>query len=198
MTPEALISLFMLAVSLTLPPGPNNVMLASSGANFGVRRTVPHIAGIMIGLPSMFIIVGFFLGQVFEASALLREAIRWLAVGVMLWLAWKIMTSGGISSASGGARPMRYYEAAAFQWINPKAWAMVIAVTAQFISGDNAGTVIPIVTLVFIGVGICSAMVWVGFGAGITRWLNTPGRLMWFNRAMALMIALSVLFLFGQ
>lgn len=196
MSPDALLSLFMLAISATLSPGPNNVMLASSGANFGIRRTLPHIGGIMIGLPSMFLIVGFFLGQLFEASAMLRDTIRWVGAGVMLWLAWKLMSSGGLSTASGASRPMRYYEAAAFQWVNPKAWAMVIAVTAQFITGDNAGTIIPIIMLVFVGVGLTSAAAWTGFGRAMTKLLTTPGRLIWFNRVMALMIAASVTFLF--
>ncbi len=196
MSAEALLSLVMLAFATTWTPGPNNVMLASSGATFGMRRTAPHILGIVFGLPVMIIGVGFFLGQIFESSATVREVIRWLGVAIMLWIAWKILSAGGMSSAKGGARPMRFHEAAAFQWVNPKAWAMVIAVTSQFVTGDNAYTTIPIIALVFSAVGLTSATGWAGFGTAMTRWLKTPGRLAWFNRTMALLIALSVLFLF--
>ena len=127
---ETFLSLIVLATVTTWTPGPNNAMVASSGANFGLRRSLPHIMGIAFGFPLMIFVVGLFLGQLFEASAILREVIRWFGAGLMLWLAWKIATSGGLSSASGTPRPMRFYEAAAFQWVNPKAWAMSIAVTS--------------------------------------------------------------------
>ena len=196
MNTETFISLIALAVATLFTPGPNNVMVASSGANFGFRRTVPHMAGIVFGFPVMILLVGFFLGQVFETSALLRTAVGWLGAALMLWIAWNIATSGGISSAKGAARPMRFYEIAAFQWVNPKAWAMVIAVTSQFVTDDNGRTVIPIITLVFFTMGLFSAATWAGFGVAMTHWLNSPGRLTWYNRTMGLLIVASVVLLF--
>ncbi len=114
----------------------------------------------------------------------------------MLWIAWKVATSGGLSSAKGKARPLRFVEAAAFQWVNPKAWAMVVAVTSQFVNGDNAWSAIPVITAVFFTLGLFSTTLWAGFGAAMTRWLTSPGRLKMFNRIMALLIAVSVATLF--
>ncbi len=196
MNTETLLSLITLAFATSLSPGPNNVMLASSGATFGFRRTLPHMAGVMFGFPVMVLGVGFLLGQLFETSAVLRETLKWFGAGLMLWIAWKIATAGAISSLKGAARPMKIHEAAAFQWINPKAWAMIIAVTSQFVTGDNGGTVIPIIAAVFLMTGLTSTSLWAGFGTAMTRWLKTPGRLAWFNRIMALLIATSVTVLF--
>jgi len=114
----------------------------------------------------------------------------------MLWIAWNIATSGGISSAKGTPRPMRFIEIVAFQWVNPKAWAMVIAVTSQFVSGDNGGGVIPGIALVFLVLSLGSCVTWAGFGTAMTHWLKSPLRLAWYNRTMALLIAASVGFLF--
>ena len=196
MTNEAFLSLIVLAFATLFTPGPNNIMLASSGATFGFRRTLPHMLGIIIGFPAMILGVGFFLGQVFENSAILRDVIRWLGAALMLWIAWKIATAGGISSANGRARPMKLHEAAAFQWVNPKAWAMIIAVTSQFVTGDNGRVVIPLIALVFATIGLTSTTLWAGFGTAMTRWLKTPGRLTLFNRSMAALIAASIVILF--
>lgn len=196
MTQETFLSLIAIAVATLFTPGPNNAMLASSGATFGFRRTIPHMAGIMIGFPVMILAVGLVFGQVFESSALLREFVRWLGAGLMLWIAWKIATSGGVSSADGTARPLRFHESAAFQWINPKAWAMIIAVTSQFVTAGNAATMVPIITLVFFLIGLGSSAFWTGLGAAMTNWLKTPGRLKLFNRTMAALIAASIVVLF--
>lgn len=198
MAPEVILSVIALAFATQWSPGPNNVMLASSGATFGFRRSLPHMSGIIFGFPLMILGVGFVLGQVFENSAVLREFIRWIGTILMLWIAWKIASSGGITSGKGAARPMRMIEAAAFQWINPKAWAMVIAVTSQFVSADNSTTTIPIIALVFFTIGLTSTTLWTGFGIAMTRWLNSPGRLAWFNRTMALLIVISVAILFVE
>ncbi|MEE9427010.1 MAG: LysE family translocator [Paracoccaceae bacterium] len=197
MTSDALLSLITLAFATLFTPGPNNVMLASSGATFGFRRTLPHMAGIMFGFPAMILGVGFFMGEVFESSEALREVIRWFGAALMLWIAWKLATAGGISAANGTARPMRLYESAAFQWVNPKAWAMIIAVTSQFVTADNASAVIPTITLVFFLLGLTSTILWAGFGAALTHWLKSPVRLAWFNRTMALLIVASVAVLFS-
>jgi threonine/homoserine/homoserine lactone efflux protein len=196
MTDEAFLSLIALAIATLFTPGPNNIMLASSGATFGFRRTLPHMLGIIVGFPAMILAVGFFLGQVFENSAVLRDVIRWLGAGLMLWIAFKIATAGGLSSAKGSARPMKFHEAAAFQWVNPKAWAMIIAVTSQFVTGDNATQFIPLIALVFATLGLSSTTLWAGFGTAMTRWLKTPGRLKLFNRTMAALIAASIVLLF--
>lgn len=196
MTPDLLLNLVALAFAAAFTPGPNNALLASSGASFGLRRTVPHILGITFGFPLMVFLVGLFLGQAFQASWLLREGLRWFGAALLLWIAWKLWSAGGAGSRTGRMRPFTFVEAAGFQWINPKGWAMAIAVTAQFIGGEAPLRTALVVTAVFFASAALSASSWAAAGSVLTRWLEAPGRLKLFNRAMAALIALSVGMLF--
>lgn len=116
MSYDALLTLCVLAAASTWTPGPNNALLASSGANFGLRRTVPHALGFTV----MVLIVGLFLGSAFQHSALLRMILHYGGAALLLYVAWKIAFHGGLVRADGNRRPLRFHEAAAFQWINPK------------------------------------------------------------------------------
>ncbi|SES08684.1 Threonine/homoserine/homoserine lactone efflux protein [Tranquillimonas rosea] len=183
-----------LAIAAAWTPGPNNALVAASGATFGMRRTLPHILGIAVGFPVMVFIVGFFLAEVFQESELLRQAVRLLGAALLLWIAWKV-AQGGSGKESGPPRPFTFVEAAAFQWINPKGWSMAIAVTAQFVDGSNPARTAMIVALVFVLVGLGSASTWAFAGHSLIRQLG-PERLVWVNRAMAAMIAACVVVLF--
>ena len=136
MTLALFLSILAIALPSTLTPGPNNAMLASSGATFGLRCTVPHALGVALGFPLMLFLVGLFLGELFQRSAVLQQVLRWGGAALLLWVAWKIATSGGLGGKGARARPLRFHEAVAFQWINPKAWAMAIGISAQFIGVD--------------------------------------------------------------
>ena len=126
---EYFIALCILSFTAAFTPGPNNALVTASGANFGFRRTFPHVLGISLGFPVMIFIVGLFLGQLFQSSLFLREALRWIGVGLLLYVAYKIATAGGLGSSTGERRPFRFHEAALFQWVNPKGWSMAIAIT---------------------------------------------------------------------
>lgn len=189
---DILISLFALAMTAAWTPGPNNAMLASAGATFGFRACVPHIMGIGIGFPLMIFCIAMGLGQVFEASPLLQTILRWASAVVILWFAWKTATASG-PSKEGGGRPLTFLQAAGFQWINPKAWVMAIAVTSQFVTGQDSTRLAIIVSLVFMAAGFSSASGWTWFGTALQHWLKTPARLMWFNRTMAMLLVLSFL-----
>ncbi|MGG7645083.1 LysE family translocator [Rhodovulum sp. YNF3179] len=193
---DTFLSLLGLAVAAAWTPGPNNALVASSGATFGLRRTVPHVLGIALGFPLMIFLVGLFLGELFQASALLRETLRWGGAALMLWVAWQIARSGGLGARGAAPRPFTFVEAAGFQWINPKAWAMAVGVTAQFISGAAPLVTAGIVAATFVAVGLLSASTWAGAGRILTRWLTTDDRLTWFNRVMAGLIVVSVVLLF--
>lgn len=193
---DSFFTLVMLAITAAWTPGPNNALVANSAVHFGMRRTVPHILGIALGFALMMFLVGYFLGQVFASSALLRETLRWAGAVLLLWIAWKVANSGGIGSVSGNPRPFTFIEAAGFQWINPKGWSMAIAVTSQFISGSAPLNSALIVAAVFVFVGLGSASSWALAGQAMTRWVNTEGRLRWFNYAMGALIAACVVLLF--
>ncbi|MHC0052060.1 LysE family translocator [Actibacterium sp. D379-3] len=193
---DTFLALVTLAVTAAWTPGPNNALVANSAVHFGFRRTVPHILGIALGFALMMFLVGYFLGQVFASSPLLRETLRWGGAALLLWIAWKVANSGGIGTVSGEVRPFTFVEAAGFQWINPKGWSMAIAVTSQFISGDAPLVSALIVAGVFVLVGLGSASSWAIAGQAITRWINTEGRMRWFNYAMGALIAACVILLF--
>lgn len=189
---ETLPALIALAIATLFTPGPNNTMLAASGANFGFRRTIPHLLGVATGFPLMLLVVGLVLGSLFQASALLREALRWGGAVLLLWIAWKIAISGGLGSKSGDARPMSFLAAVGFQWINPKAWSMAVAATSQFILPSAPLTTAAIVTALFLTLGLGSAATWTYAGQAIARWLTTARRLKVFNLVMAGLIVLSI------
>ncbi len=132
-----MIALVGVAFSMTWTPGPNNMMLAASGANFGWRRTVPHALGVTIGFPVMLFLVAMGLGRVFAAYPGIAQGMTWAGFAAMLWFAWRIAMAGA-ASAEARSRPLNFVEAGAFQWINPKAWAFAIWVTATYISGADA------------------------------------------------------------
>lgn len=192
MPQDAFVALISLAIATLFTPGPNNAMLAASGANFAFRRTVPHMLGVAIGFTAMMFIVGLFLGGLFQASALLREGLRWGGAALLLWMAWRLATSGAIASQKGEPRPLTFLQAAAFQWINPKAWTMAVAATSQFISPVAPLTSSVVVAGVFLAGGLVSSAAWAWAGQAMTRWLTTARRLRWFNVTMAALIALSV------
>jgi len=192
MTPETLASLAAIAFASCWTPGPNNAMLASSGATFGLARTLPHLMGVALGFPVMAVIVGLFLGEAFQRSTLLQEGLRWGGAALLLWVAWKIATAGGMGRAGAAARPLRAHEAVAFQWINAKAWVVAIGTAAQFVRAEAPVTSALWIGGVFVVAGITSAFGWAAGGAALGRFLGTPARILAFNRLMAAMIVLGV------
>lgn len=193
MLPETYPALVALAAGTLFTPGPNNAMLATSGATFGFRRTMPHMLGVALGFPLMVLIVGLILGGLFQTSAFLREGLRWGGAALLLWIAWKIATSGGLSLHGRETRPMSFPAAAAFQWINPKAWSMAVAATAQFVSGSQPFFAAVVVAATFLAGGLMSSATWVLAGQAIARFLTSALRRRAFNLTMAALIALSVI-----
>lgn len=192
---ETFLALLGLATAATWTPGPNNVMLTASGVNFGFRRTLPHIAGINLGFPVLIFLVALGLGEVFAASPLLREAMRWGGAALLLWFAWKTATAGR-ARAEAAARPLTLLQAAGFQWINPKGWTMALATAAQFVTGENPLVESGLCAAAYFATGILSSSVWASFGVGIRRILSTDLRLRVFNGVMGLSLAGFALFLF--
>jgi threonine/homoserine/homoserine lactone efflux protein len=191
MSPDLLAPLIVLAFASAWTPGPNNAMLASSGATFGLRPTVPHALGVALGFPVMTFLVMLALGELYRSSGAFREGVRWGGVALLLWVAFKIATAGGLGEAK-SPRPMRFHEAAAFQWINPKAWVMALGIGAQFVDPARPVPAALAVSGVFVAAGLSSAFGWAGAGHAMRRFLADPLRLRAFNLAMAALIAASV------
>lgn len=185
------------AAASLFTPGPNNLMLVASGANFGIRRTLPHLSGVVLGFPLMIVPVGLGAMRLFDLWPPAYAVLKTLAVVYLLYLAWKIATAGEVREAAAEARPMTFAQAAAFQWVNPKGWSMALGAITLYAPGRDVAGVL-FVASVFLALGTVSGIVWTSFGTGIRRWLADPVRLRWFNRTMAaLLVAAMVPVLFG-
>lgn len=183
---HAILALTSFAFVSSITPGPNNLMLLASGANHGFRRTLPHMMGVAIGFTVMVALVGLGIAQVFVTHPMARRGLAVVSVVYMIWLAWKIARSGAPKAVKIG-NPMNFWQAAAFQWVNPKAWAMAIsAVTLYATLGA-----IPI-ALIFGAVNLPCIAVWVVLGQGVARWLSDPAKLRAFNYTMAGLLILSL------
>lgn len=188
MTIDTLLALTAFAFVSSITPGPNNMMLLASGANFGFRRTVPHLMGVCFGFAAMVFAVGMGLGSLFAAYPALYDVLRVVAIVYMLWLAWRIATASGLGESGGAARPMSFLEAVAFQWINPKAWAMALGATAAFVTPEAFVAGVVIVTVVFAAINLPCIASWAGFGVVLRRFLDRPWALRAFNVTMAVLL----------
>jgi threonine/homoserine/homoserine lactone efflux protein len=193
MSTDLLLALVVFAFVTSITPGPNNFMLLTSGVNFGFRRTIPHMLGIGGGFLSLLLGVGFGLGALLTAYPPLHLALKLAGGAYLLYLAWRIAMSRALSEKDGkAARPMTFLEAAAFQWVNPKAWVM--AVTAMAVYSDPAAPFLSVlvVALAFALVNLPSVSTWAGFGTALRGFLANPVRLKWFNIAMGVALAVSL------
>lgn len=181
------------AVSVS-SPGPNNVMITASGVNFGFRRTIPHMLGIAVGFAVMNLAVGLGLGRVFETYPQIHQVLKYVSIAYLVYLAWKIAHSGPVKEGRARAKPFTFLQAAAFQWVNPKAWAIAVGAVATFttVGGDLLAEVM-VMSLIFLVMTIPSASTWTFFGTVIGRFLHTPGRLKAFNWFMAGLLLLSLI-----
>lgn len=184
---DTVIVLAGIAVSMTWTPGPNNMMLAASGANFGWGRTLPHAMGVAFGFPVMLVLVSLGLGPIFQADPLIGELLGWMGCAAMLWFAWKIATAEA-ANAQSTARPLTFVQACAFQWVNPKAWVFAIYVAANFASGASVALNIAVAALVFLLSGLGSSQSWTIFGAWMGQMLGRGWRLRTFNIVMAALL----------
>jgi len=185
-------ALLIFTFVMTVTPGPNTMMLLASGVNFGFRATVPHMAGITLGFGLMTVLVGLGLGEVFKLYPVLYKALSYAGAAYMLYLAWKIAMTRSMGEGKAGSRPMTFLQAAAFQWINPKAWVMAVtAITTYTIPSAYTFSVL-LLTAMFMAMAVPGCSVWVLFGTGVRRWLENPVRLRVFNVAMAILLVLSL------
>lgn len=191
-------ALFAFVTSVT--PGPNNLMLLASGVNFGLRRTLPHVAGISSGFCVMVAAVGLGLGAAFKALPWLYEALKWVGAAYMVWLAWCIATAGPIEAEARAevaaeaqrSRPLGFWGAAAFQWVNPKAWVMAVGAFTTYAPQPESWTVVAFVAVLFALINAPSVAVWAAFGAAARRFLADRRKQIAFNLTMAALLLASL------
>lgn len=191
MTADLLLGLVVFAFVSSITPGPNNLMLMASGANYGFRRTIPHMLGVGLGFVFMILLLGGGLVQVFEAFPQSYAVLKTVSVLYLLYLSWKIATAAPSSQRTAAGRPLTFLQAAAFQWVNPKAWAMALTGVSAYLPSQSFGSVV-LVALIFGSVNLPSVGSWTILGQQMARFLTNPARLTAFNWTMAALLVASL------
>ena len=194
------------ALSMTATPGPNNAMVAASGATFGFARSLPHMAGIALGFPLMLVAVALGAGDILRAAPALHDVLRWAGIAYLLWLAFKIATARPVPPAAAAdkagkaARPLTFLQAALFQWINPKAWVIALGAIATYTSAGGRTVAVQAVALavIFLLVTVPTVAFWTLTGVGAARALRTARGLRAFNLVMAALLVASLLTLLHE
>jgi threonine/homoserine/homoserine lactone efflux protein len=191
---ETLLAASLFAVVSSITPGPNNMMILASGVNFGFSRSLRHLFGITWGFGLMILLVGLGLHTLLERFPLIYSAMRWGGAAYLLWLAWKLANAGPPSvNAPTAAQPMGFFAAAAFQWINPKAWVMAVTAISTFLPSQAQPMQILTLTALFVALNLPCVATWGAFGSAMRRILQDPRRLRVFNITMALALVGSLI-----
>lgn len=190
---DIFLALLGFAVVSSVTPGPNNLMLLSSGVTFGFRRTIPHMLGIGVGFVVLLLAVGAGLGALLTALPWLHTALKIAGGLYLLYLAWRIATAGSVDpEGAAGARPMGFWAAAAFQWVNPKAWLMAVSAMATYtIPADYLVTML-LVAAAFGVVNLPCVSLWAALGSALRPLLSAPRLVRGFNVTMALLLVASL------
>lgn len=193
MTTELLLAFIAFAFVTSVTPGPNNMMLLASGINFGLRRSLPHLLGISLGMLVMVSAIGFGLGELLKLFPPLYNVLRYGGAAYLLYLSWKIATaSAPRDQGQSSGTPMSFIQAAAFQWINPKAWIMSIAAISTYAPAQPLATQILLIAGLFALINYPTCSLWILAGSLLRRALQNPLWLRRFNYLMAFMLVLSL------
>lgn len=194
MTLDLILALALFAFLMTITPGPNNVLLLASGLSFGIKRTGWQISGILTGVMLQICLVGAGLGVVFAQEPRLQTALTLAGSLYMFWLAKKLWQAGKLQTAP-VARPIRFYEAVIFQFLNPKTWLMAVTVISVFVpAGENYAMRVAGAGLIFNLVALPCICLWAVSGEMLRRWIENPLALQRVNRTMAVLACAMVLF----
>lgn len=196
MSSEQFFSFVTFAFVAAVTPGPSNIILASIGANAGVRRGLPCLFGTTLGMGSMMFLVALGLGSLIQQWPMLQSVAQWVAVFFLIWLAFKIATSTR-STTTDRSPIMGFWPAASFQWVNPKSWLVSASAAGAFISGAGVSTTMQaaLLGLIFALIALPCCLLWLAAGASLQQLLRTDRTMRLFNWAMAALLAVSVLFL---
>jgi len=190
-----ILSITSFGLASTMTPGPNNIMLLSSGLTFGYKRTIPHALGVNFGFPAMVICVGLGIGKLFEVFPFVYAGLKFFGIGYLLWMAWHIAnTKGSLDTNNTKDKPFTFLQAALFQWINPKAWVMAITSTAAFITDHQMAYIqVMIISCIYFFCAILSTNSWALGGVMLRRFIQEERFVQMFNIIMAALIVGSII-----
>lgn len=192
MTLDLALAFIAYAFVTSITPGPNNTMLLATGMTFGLRNALPHILGVNLGFSLLVLAAGGGAGGLFTAWPFLHVLLQYGGALYMLYLSWKIAGSGPPEMCEGGGKPITFLQAAAFQWVNPKAWIMAIGAIATYMPGSGVLWNLVTITALFAIVNAPCIVAWAAMGAGLRRLLSRPSALRRFNLVMAALLVLSL------
>ncbi len=194
MTVDQLIPVALFVIAMVGTPGPNNLMLLTAGANFGFRRSLPHILGITMGCQVLLLAIALGLGQMFSAWPLSILLLKLGGGGFLVWMAVQLLRPRAAALGEAAeARPLSFLQAALFQWVNPKAWLMLITGLATYVNPQQMLVSTLLIGATFALVGLPLTCLWNVGGVALKDWLHHGRRLLHFNRLMALLLLVSLL-----
>ncbi|MBT7342066.1 Cysteine/O-acetylserine efflux protein [Rhodobacteraceae bacterium IMCC1933] len=193
MTYSLLTGLVLFCFVSSITPGPNNLMLMATGANFGARRAAPHASGIVLGFTFMIVAIGLGVAQLFQIYPLAHQLLGVVSVIYLIYLAYKTATARtNLDSPEPTGKPITFWQAAAFQWVNPKAWTMALAAVTVYAPQPVTYKEVIVVATIFGAINLPCISVWLMLGVKMRRFLTTPARLRGFNWTMAGLLILSL------
>ena len=192
MNPVLFAGFLVFAFVSSVTPGPNNLMLMASGVNYGVRRTLPHMFGVCIGFGAMIFAVGIGLAGIFKTAPWLYIVLRYAAAAYILWLAYKMAVAKGVGTAVTEGKPMTFFGAVAFQWVNPKAWVMGLGAITTYAEPEHLTRDVALMAATFALITVPTGLLWAGGGVAVKRFLKRGGTLKVFNGVMAALLVLSL------
>jgi threonine/homoserine/homoserine lactone efflux protein len=191
MTWSLLISVAVFSFVTSVTPGPNNTFLLSSGANFGLKKSLPYLSGIMAGLAGMMIALGAGLGVIFTTMPVVYQVLKWVGFAYIVWLAFLIVKSTS-KSETAEAQYIGFVKATTFQFVNPKAWVVVASFMAAYVPVGSGLVATTFICLIFLAFTYPGALIWAVAGQVLKEWLSRPARRRIFNIASAILLVLSM------
>jgi len=191
MQTDFLLGLVVYVMVTTITPGPNNLILLSSGANYGFRRTLPLMLGIVLGFSFMIIIVGIGIMRLFEIFPNSKLIMIWVSLAYTLYLAWVIASAKAIGETE-SPQLMSATQGALFQWVNAKGWVMALSAITLYAPSNTMSSIL-IVAFIFAIIGTPCVGIWALAGVQVRRFISSYKRIRIFNIVMAFLLIMSVL-----
>lgn len=188
------LSMAAFALAMSISPGPVNIVALSAGARYGLRASLRHVSGATIGFTVLLVLIGLGLHEVLARWHWLTTVIQWAGVAFLLYMAYKLARDDGRLSTGGSSTGPSFLQGAAMQWLNPKAWLASVAGMGAF-AANGDGVLVMQFALIYFVICYLSVASWACAGGFLRRHLIEPGKVRWFNRSMAALLAASAFYL---